>query len=254
MPNPCLIIDVSNSFTKMCTGDLGTGELSLSQPQRIPTRDITIKRLKELREKNGEIPLAISSVVPRVSHCAEKAWEPESLVFLNHQAPLGIEIDYPQPEQIGADRLANAVAATELYEAPAVVVDFGTAVTFDIISRDRQYVGGVIAPGLDAMRDYLHERTALLPSITFTEPERIIAKSTTEAMKVGAVVGYRGLIQEILGKIQQEMDEESVQVITTGGYSDLIAEKLEPRPIVNPLLTLQGVLRVARNQWSSANR
>src|SRR5205807_2201603 len=110
----------------------------------------------------------------------------------------GIGIDYPRPGTIGPDRLANAVAARHRFGAPAVVVDFGTAVTFDVVNRAGNYAGGIIAPGLAAMTDYLHEKTALLPRIKIREVRQVVGKSTEHAMLVGAVHGYRGLVRELL--------------------------------------------------------
>jgi type III pantothenate kinase len=109
---------------------------------------------------------------------------------VSHKITLGVGIDYPKPETIGADRLANAAAAVALYGSPAIVVDFGTAVTFDVISAAGDYAGGVIAPGLNAMTDYLHNRTALLPRVSLREPHRAIGRSTVEAMRSGAIHGY----------------------------------------------------------------
>jgi len=98
------------------------------------------------------------------------------VLWLDSKLNLGVGIDYPKPRSIGADRLANAAAAAELYGFPAVVVDFGTAVTFDVISERRAYVGGVIAPGLEAMTNFLYQRTALLPRISLKEPRRAVGK------------------------------------------------------------------------------
>jgi type III pantothenate kinase len=117
---------------------------------------------------------------------------------------LGIGIDYPDPDSIGADRLANAAACALLHGAPGIVVDFGTAVTFDVISKSGNYIGGVIAPGLNAMTGYLHDRTALLPNIKLREPRSAVGRSTEQAMLSGAVHGYRGLVKEILARIRAE--------------------------------------------------
>lgn len=164
---------------------------------------------------------------------------------------LGIGVRYPSPKQIGADRLANAVAVAELYGAPAIVVDFGTAVTFDIVNARREYVGGVIAPGLAAVTDYLYQRTALLPRITLAEPRSAIGKSTEEAMRVGAVVGYRGLVKEILSALRREAGMRKAVVVATGGYGDLIAKKIPEIEHVNPMLTLEGLrLIYVRNRES----
>src|SRR5213082_4202717 len=126
------------------------------------------------------------------------------VLWLNSTVKLGVGVDYPNPKSIGADRLANAAAVAALYGSPAIVVDFGTAVTFDIVSAQRKYIGGVIAPGLEAMTNFLFQRTALLPKLSLKEPRRAIGRSTIDAMLSGAVFGYRGLVREILARIQAE--------------------------------------------------
>jgi len=152
-----------------------------------------------------------------------------------------IGIDYPSPETIGPDRLANAIAARALYGAPSVVVDFGTAVTFDILDKRGNYVGGIIAPGLAAMTDYLHEKTALLPRIRIADVDTAIGKSTRQAMLIGAVHGYRGLIHGLLREIKAEMKVRDLPVVATGGYAKLIAAKLPDITDVDSLLTLEGL-------------
>ena len=133
----------------------------------------------------------------------------------------------PTPKSIGADRLANAAAVAALYGCPAIVVDFGTAVTFDIVSARRNYIGGVIAPGLEAMTNFLYQRTALLPKLSLKEPRRAIGRSTIEAMLSGAVFGYRGLVREILARIRAEQfPRRKLHVVATGGYARLIAAQL----------------------------
>lgn len=189
---------------------------------------------------------ALSSVVPgttpRVREYLRKRGLPVyelSARTARRWAKLGI--DYPRPEAIGADRLANAIAAKAHYKVPAVVVDFGTAVTFDVVNRRGKYVGGIIAPGLAAMTDYLHEKTALLPRIRIREVKKIIGKNTREAMLIGAVHGYRGLIRELLVKLKRELGGKSLAVVATGGYAALLAGKLAEITAVDPLLTLEGL-------------
>jgi len=127
------------------------------------------------------------------------------------------------------------------------VVDFGTAVTFDIVSAEQKYIGGVIAPGLEAMTNFLYQRTALLPKISLREPRRTIGRSTREAMRAGAVLGYRGLIGEIIGRIKAErFAKRKVHVVATGGYAGLIAAKLPEIDVVRADLTLEG-LRIIAN-------
>ena len=169
------------------------------------------------------------------------------VLWLDWKLKLGVAIDYPKPQSIGADRLANAAAVAELYGYPAIVVDFGTAVTFDVVSERRAYVGGVIAPGLEAMTNFLYQRTALLPKLSLKEPNSAVGKSTIEAMRAGAVFGYRGLVREILARIKAEQfPRTNVVVVGTGGYARLIAEGLREIGVIRPHLTLEG-LRIIGN-------
>jgi type III pantothenate kinase len=188
--------------------------------------------------------VALCSVVPRatplVCRMAKRLWRLPCLE-LTPKTLRGVGIDYPQPHTIGPDRLANAVAARHCFGAPAVVVDFGTAVTFDVVDRAGNYVGGIIAPGLAAMTDYLHEKTALLPRIRVREVQSPIGKSTEQAMLVGAVHGYRGLIRELVMELKCELKARRLPVVATGGYASLIASKLPEITAVDPLLTLEGL-------------
>ena len=168
-------------------------------------------------------------------------------LFVSAKCELGVGVDYPEPESIGADRLANAAAVAALYSTPAVVVDFGTAVTFDVVSAERSYIGGVIAPGLEVMTTYLYKRTALLPKLTLIEPRHAVGRSTKAAMMAGAIFGYRGLVKEILAKISAEsFGGRRAQVVATGGYAQLIAARLPEIDAVRPHLTLEG-LRIIGN-------
>jgi type III pantothenate kinase len=143
--------------------------------------------------------------------------------------------------------LANAAAVALLYGWPAIVVDFGTAVTFDIISEENNYIGGVIAPGLESMTNFLYQRTALLPKLSLREPRSAIGRTTMAAMRSGAVHGYRGLVREIIARIKAErFAGRKIKVVATGGYARLIAAGLPEIQAVHPDLTLEG-LRVVGN-------
>jgi type III pantothenate kinase len=163
------------------------------------------------------------------------------LLELTPKTVRGVGVDYPKPDSIGPDRLANAVAARQRFGAPVVVVDFGTAVTFDVVNRAGNYAGGIIAPGLAAMTDYLHEKTALLPRIRIHEIHTAIGKSTEQAMLIGAVHGYRGLVRELIAELKRELREKKLPVVATGGYAELIAAKLPEISAVEPDLTLEGL-------------
>jgi type III pantothenate kinase len=163
------------------------------------------------------------------------------LLKVSHKLDLGIGISYPEPAKIGADRLANACAAAALYGVPVIAMDFGTALTFDVVSAGREYLGGVIAPGLSLMTDYLAEKTALLPRTSPRLSRRVIGKSTAEAISAGASIGYRGLVREILGRLVSEVGGRKVKLCATGGCAKVVLKGLDRRIRLDPDLTLRGL-------------
>jgi type III pantothenate kinase len=239
-----LLIDISNSFTKFASASPD----ALRRIRRLPTPALTQRDFARMARPGQKIVL--SSVVPEKARLALRAFAPHvargDLLTVSSRVNLGAGIDYPRPSTIGADRLANAAAVHQLYGAPAVVVDFGTAVTFDIISPKGEYIGGVIAPGLEVMSDYLFQRTALLPRIRPSEPASAIGRSTRAAMLAGAVYGYRGLVREILRQIRTQLGVRRLHVVATGGYATLISARLPEIKVVHPNLTLEG-LRIIGN-------
>jgi type III pantothenate kinase len=239
-----LLIDISNSYAKIAFAS----KRRVSAPVRISTGQLTSAFVAGFFRKRKVRKVVVSSVVPAKNPLVVKAAKKRAnVLWLDSKLNLGVGIDYPKPGSIGADRLANAAAAAELYGFPAVVVDFGTAATFDVISERRAYVGGVIAPGLEAMTNFLYQRTALLPRISLKAPRRAVGKSTIEAMLSGAVFGYRGLVREILARIKAEQfAHKNVYVIATGSYARLIAGGLPEIGLIHPHLTLEG-LRIVAN-------
>lgn len=189
------------------------------------------------------VPLA----TPRVRKAVKTVWQLDVLE-LSAKTVRGVGIDYPKPGSIGADRLANAVAAKFHFGAPVVVVDFGTAVTFDVVNSKGNYVGGIIAPGLAAMTDYLHEKTALLPKIKIREIKNVVGKNTEQAMLIGAVHGYRGLVRELIRELRGELCARTLPVVATGGYAKLIAAKVPEILSVEPGLTLEGLRLVFQSK------
>ena len=171
------------------------------------------------------------------------------LEILSCRTPLPIGIDYPQPCQIGADRLADAAGAVARHGAPVMVADFGTALTFDVVDKAGNYIGGVIAPGLRLMTDYLHQRTALLPQVELREPDTAIGQSTEGAILAGAGFGYRGMIRGILDALRKELpDGAEARVVSTGGDAEWIVAGMSEIQAVDPDLTLHG-LRLLGN-WT----
>jgi type III pantothenate kinase len=238
-----LLVDISNSYTKLAFAST----TRLSAPIRIATTKLSSGLIAGLLRRQKVRKIVVSSVVPKKNPAILKAARKVDVIWLDSTLKLGLTIDYPKPKSIGADRLANAVAVTELYGFPAIVVDFGTAVTFDIVSGQRKYIGGVIAPGLEAVTNFVYQRTALLPKISLKEPRSAIGKSTIEAMLSGAVIGYRGLVREILAQIRAaQFPRKKCYVVATGGYARLIARQLPEIGAIRPYLTLEG-LRIVAN-------
>ncbi len=239
-----LCLDIGNTQTHAGIAD----HERVTRTVRFDTRDWFSQRAqRRLADFIDSTPLSdglLASVVPEATAKAQSFVEQEvaiPCVPLTARNAVGIGIDYPRVETIGADRLANAMAATRLYGAPVVVVDFGTAVTFDVVDNRKCYVGGVIAPGLGAMTGYLYEKTALLPQLDIREPVQTIGKSTEEAMLIGTVKGYRGLVSYLLEALRKELKRSRLTVVATGGYAELMARELPLIETVNPDLTLEGL-------------
>lgn len=239
-----LLFDIGNTNTHVGLADL---KRVVRHTDIATTEWLAGGAVKKLRAFAGRTKLdgaAICSVVPRVTPKVQSSlhslWKLRA-IELTPRTLCGVGIDYPKPNTIGPDRLANAVAARHHLGAPVVVVDFGTAVTFDVVDARGNYVGGIIAPGLAAMTDYLHERTALLPRIKIRDVKSPIGKSTEHAMLVGAVHGYRGLVRELIRELKAEMKANHLPVVATGGYAKLIAAKLPEISTVEMNLTLEGL-------------
>ena len=238
-----LLIDISNSFTKLALAS----RKRIARPSRIATNKLTSSYVRRFLRGRKIDMFVVCSVVPKKNREVRSAAGKTRILWLGPRVKLGVGIDYPSPKTIGADRLANAAAVAALYGSPAIVVDFGTAVTFDIVSAKKKYIGGVIAPGLEAMTNFLYQRTALLPKLSLREPRSAIGRSTIKAMMAGAVFGYRGLVKEVIGRIKAEAFPRSkVRIVGTGGYADLIAAQLPEIEAIRPHLTLEG-LRIVAN-------
>jgi len=239
-----LLLDIGNTHTHLGLTKSRRVIKQTNIPSAAWLQGKAARLATEFFNKKAISGAAFCSVVPAVTSLVRSWIEGERelpCLELNHKTVRSIGIDYPKPETIGPDRLANAVAVKHHFGAPAVVVDFGTAVTFDVVNRLGNYVGGIIAPGLSAMTSYLHEKTALLPAIEIREIDAVIGKNTEEAMLIGAVHGYRGLIRGLLVDLKRELKTRRLPVVATGGYAKLIAARLPEITAVEPLLTLEGL-------------
>jgi type III pantothenate kinase len=244
--NRIFVIDIGNTSTSV---GLACGRRIL-RVARMPSHDgldgkKIVALLDGLAGKPPVTDAALCSVVPRLNPAWARVLREvcgRAPLTVSHRTRMNVKVDYPHPETIGADRLANAVAAWERYHAPAIVADFGTALTFDTITGDGRYVGGVIVPGLPLMTDYLAERTALLPHIDLGGRFGAIGRSTREAMRIGAMVGYRGMVREIFGYVKAGMKERSVRFCATGGYAARALAGLDMPVEILPKLTLDGLV------------
>jgi type III pantothenate kinase len=193
--------------------------------------------------------ISLASVVPALTGGVEAMAERRGLPLLSaSSAIMPIPVRTERPAEVGADRLVNALAVGRLYGAPAIVVDFGTATTFDCIGRDGGYIGGAITPGLEIGLEALASRTARLPRIELTEPKKAIGTDTVSAMQAGVVLGYRALTLGLLERIRAELarsekvEESGVQVVLTGGLSAAPwVRDLPGVDAIDPELTLKGL-------------
>jgi type III pantothenate kinase len=187
--------------------------------------------------------ICLSSTVPRLipeyEHLSER-WARAPLLVLEPGVATGIAIRYDDPREVGPDRIANAVAARERFGSPAIVVDFGTSTNFDIVSPDGDYVGGVLAPGIETSMEALFSRAARLVKVDYVEPPQVIGKTTAGALQSGLVYGFAGQVDGIVDAIRSELAAEA-PVVGTGGLVDLIAPHSRTIGHVEPFLTLEGL-------------
>jgi type III pantothenate kinase len=242
-----LAIDIGNTniVLALYKGDkLFRIERIPSHPKRIP-HPATLIKGETIR---GAI---ISSVVPSLTKKITKLLNdleinPVKIVSIQDIENFGIKIKVKNKAEVGRDRLVNAVSVIKKYRLPAVVVDFGTATTFDVISKKQEYLGGAIAPGMGLARDALYQKTAKLPRIKIKPPNRIIGNDTKSAMQSGLVYGYVSMVEGMVKRIEKKLKAKPI-VIATGGYAKLIGKYTKIFAVVDPYLTLEG-LRLLANQ------
>ncbi len=192
---------------------------------------------KELRD------VIVSSVVPSMLNTMEELCKKYFQLVpyvVGAGIKTGMPIRYDNPKEVGADRIVNAVAAYEKTGTALIIVDFGTATTFDVISADGSYQGGAISPGIGISAEALFQRTSKLPRVEFLRPTQIVAKNTVQSMQAGIFYGYVGLVEGIVRRMKQEMSE-APQVIATGGLAAPIAAATDCIDRVEPYLTLEGL-------------
>jgi type III pantothenate kinase len=239
-----LAVDVGNTQTVVGLyqdGDLVRHWRLATEPQR--TGDelaILFRGLVELDSVDG---LCLASTVPALVRSYEElaGSADVALLVLGPGVRTGVPVRYDNPHEVGPDRIANAVAARERYGAPCVVVDFGTSTNFDVVSAEGEYVGGVLAPGIEVSMDALFERAARLVKVDFVAPDTAIGKTTESALRSGLVYGFAGQVDGIVERIRAEVGDGAAPVVATGGLAELIAPHTKTISTVDPELTLQGL-------------
>ena len=185
----------------------------------------------------------MSSVVPPITLVLQtmvQKFFKQNPILVNPESPLGLTLRYPNPHEIGTDRLVNASAAFHRYHCDLLIVDFGTATTFCTVTKTGEYLGGAIAPGLKSAADSLHIQTAQLPIIDLVQPRTVIGTNTATSMQSGLIYGYSGLVDELVTRIQKEINRQTL-VIATGGLASVIAKISRTIQEVRPDLTLEGL-------------
>jgi len=226
------------SFRLASTHTRTIDEAALLLRMILDSRDFTPKQI---------MGSAISSVVPvltPVFHDAVQAASGLVPLVINHQVKLAVKLAVPFPEQVGADRIANAEGFWIEHKTAGIVVDFGTATTFDVVSADGAYLGGAIAPGLETSAERLSQKGAQLFKVSFGPPPSAIGTTTEEALKSGLFFGAVGAVDEIVGRIVSEMGGAPL-IIATGGLADVVAKESKTIQSVDPILTLKGLKLIA---------
>ena len=202
---------------------------------------VLIRAFIDLESLDG---IVLSSTVPalvREYEAFAERWAGVDLLVLGPGVSTGVPIRYDDPREVGPDRIANSVAARERHGAPVVVVDFGTSTNFDIVSSAGEYVGGVIAPGVEISMEALFARAARLVRVPLQAPEHVIGKTTTQGLQSGMVYGFAGQVDGIVDRIRGELEAPEAPVVATGGLADLIAPHTRTITAVDPELTLEGL-------------
>lgn len=250
-----LAIDVGNTHIVFGRFDGKDWEAVWRLPTRAyATEDLLAAEYYSLCEQAGVEPNPLkaicANVVPALTEplrlFAEKYLHVE-MPFLSFELVPDLIVRYSPPSAVGADRLANAIGAIEKYGAPCLVVDFGTATTIDVVSRERAYEGGVILPGVELALNALASRAAKLPSVELVAPSNVIGKDTQSSLQSGFVYGYSGAIDTLVTQISEELGE-SPRVVATGGLATMFAQHCRTIEAVDKTLTLDGLRLVAVRQ------
>jgi type III pantothenate kinase len=247
-----LAIDVGNTQTVfgLFDGDRLTEQFRVAT-DRAHTGDELAVMLRAFVELEALEGIVLSSTVPQLVREYEafaERWAGAALLVVGPGVSTGVPIRYDDPREVGPDRIANSVAARERYGAPAIVVDFGTSTNFDVVNAAGEYVGGVLAPGVEISMDALFARAARLTKVPLVAPERVVGKTTTGGLQSGLVFGFASLVDGMVERIRDELEAPDAPAIATGGLAELIAPHTRTISRVDLDLTLEGLRLVwARN-------
>jgi type III pantothenate kinase len=242
-----LAADVGNTQTVL--GLYSDGELRdhwRLATERSTTADELGVLLAGLLDLDALTGICLASTVPvlvREWEILAVKWAQAPLLVVGPGVKTGIQIRYDDPREVGPDRIVNAVAAKERYGAPVIVVDFGTSTNFDVVSPEGEYVGGVLAPGIEISMDALFARAARLVKVDYAAPPSVIGKTTVGGLQSGLVYGFAGQVDGIVGRIREEIGAEA-RAVATGGLADLVAPHSRTIERVDPFLTLEGLRMV----------
>jgi type III pantothenate kinase len=240
-----LAVDVGNTQTVL---GLYEGERIVEHwrlaTERTRTGDELGVLLAGLLDVDAVDGICLASTVPTLVREWERVaarWVEAPLLAVGPGVKTGIQIRYDDPREVGPDRIVNSVAAKERYGAPCIVVDFGTSTNFDVVSPEGEYVGGVLAPGIEISMDALFARAARLVKVDFEAPASVIGKTTVAGLQSGLVYGFAGQVDGIVGRIRAELDAPDAPAVATGGLAELIAPHTATIIRVDPFLTLEGL-------------
>ena len=243
-----IVADIGNTFIKICTVDEKTLKIKRTNLIR-SDKKINFLKINKIFKKKIRKEVLFASVVPQKFFLLKKYLKNKFDLKATEIKSLNlkqlVKLDIKKPNQVGSDRISNAIGVLKGYSSDSIVIDFGTATTFDVVFKKKIYSGGLIAPGIDLSIKNLAESTALLPVFKIKKTKKIVGKNTIEALRSGFYEGYSGLIDRIIFKIYKHY-KKNFKIILTGGYAYLFNKNLSYKVIVDKLLTIKGLVQIYR--------
>ena len=243
-----IVADIGNTFIKICTVDEKTLKIKRTNLIR-SDKKINFLKINKIFKKKIRKEVLFASVVPQKFFLLKKYLKNKFDLKATEIKSLNlkqlVKLDIKKPNQVGSDRISNAIGVLKDYSSDSIVIDFGTATTFDVVFKKKTYSGGLIAPGIDLSIKNLAESTALLPIFKIKKTKKIVGKNTIEALRSGFYEGYSGLIDRIIFKIYKHY-KKNFKIILTGGYAYLFKKNLSYKVIVDKLLTIKGLVQIYR--------